>query len=156
MAEVQNLLRLTAQIVAAHLARNPVGPDGLPQLIEEVYASLMGAGVAPPVAAQEPAVAIRRSVFPDHIVCLEDGKKLQTMKRHLQTDHRMTPEQYREKWNLPASYPMTAPDYTARRSELAKTFGLGLKGRGATSSKEPVGEPMVQKIPARRARGSKG
>ncbi len=154
MAEFQNILELTANVVSAYLARNQTAPDALPGLIHDVYSALAKAGAPPEAPAQEPAVPIRRSVLPDHIVCLEDGEHLLMLKRHLKTHHAMTPAEYREKWGLPASYPMTAPNYASHRSELARKFGLGQ--RAAVPVAAPSAQPAVQKIPARRARGSKG
>lgn len=153
MAELRKILGLTAKIVSAHLSHNQVLPEALPKLIHDVCAALARAGTPPDAAPQEPAVPIRRSVFPDHIVCLEDGKHFLMLKRHLKTHHAMTPEQYREKWKLPGDYPMTAPNYGSYRSKLAKEFGLGRK---ADVPADEPGEPAVQKLPARRARGSKG
>jgi predicted transcriptional regulator len=130
-----DLLTLTAQIVAAHVGHNAVQAPDVPVLIEQVYRSLAGLGAAPvqPVAEvaerPQPAVPIKKSVMPEYLVCLEDGKKLKMLKRHLQTAYGMTPAQYRERWNLPADYPMVAPDYAAKRSSLAKQIGLG-KGTG--------------------------
>jgi len=127
------LLALTAEIVSAHVGRNHVEPELLPELIRGVYRSLTGAETAPAPVAEKlvPAVPIKKSVFPDHIVCLEDGKKLKMLKRHLKTAYDMTPDQYRERWGLPADYPMTAPNYAEHRSSLAKKIGLGTQGRGA-------------------------
>src|SRR5690242_15897826 len=144
-----DILGLTAQIVAAHVSKNQVGTEALPSLIQSVYRSLSTAGdaEAAPAPAQAPAVPIKESVFPDYIVCLEDGKKLKMLKRHLQTSYGLTPAAYRAKWSLPAEYPMVAPNYAATRSTLAKSIGLGRK---------PAPEPAVTKAPARRARGSKG
>lgn len=125
MSEV--LITLTSDIVAAHVANNHVDVDQLPQLIENVYGALAGLGEhgqqeeAPP----EPAVSIRASVKPDYIVCLEDGKKLKMLKRYLRTNYDMSPEEYRARWNLPADYPMVAPNYAEKRRELAKKIGLG-------------------------------
>jgi len=122
------VLGLTAQIVSAHLSHNAVRTDALPALIQSVYTTLATIGTEPaPVEKQQPAVPIKRSVFPDYIVCLEDGKKLKMLKRHLQTSYGMTPEQYRERWGLPPDYPMVAPNYAERRSDLAKKIGLGRK-----------------------------
>ncbi len=103
MAELQKVFTLTVKIVSAYLARNQAAPDALPGLIQNVHSALAGAGTPPEAPAQEPAVSIRRSVFRDHIVCLEDGESLMMLKRHLQVRHGMTPEQYRAKWELPAS-----------------------------------------------------
>jgi predicted transcriptional regulator len=121
-------LQLTAQIVAAHASHNHVTTEVLLGLIGSVYGALAATGQA---AVQEvrpqPAVPVKRSVFPSYVVCLEDGKKLKMLKRHLMTSYGMTPDQYRAKWDLPASYPMVAPDYAAQRSTLAKQIGLGRK-----------------------------
>ena len=128
----QNMLGLTAQIVSAHVSNNSVPPDSLPSLIQEVYKTLSGVGKEPAEPDRpQPAVPIKRSVFPDHIVCLEDGKKLKMLKRHLKTAYNMTPEQYRERWGLPPDYPMVAPNYARHRSSLAKKIGLGTKPRAA-------------------------
>src|SRR5579883_2340100 len=126
-----DLLALTTEIVAAHVSNNTVSVGDLPQLIHQVYQSLAGIGKAPPVAAErpQPAVNVKRSVHPDYIICLEDGKKLKMLKRHLKTAYNMTPEQYRERWGLPADYPMVAPNYAKHRSKLAKEIGLGTRGR---------------------------
>jgi predicted transcriptional regulator len=125
-----DVLELTAQIVSAHVSHNSVTPEGLAPLIQDVYRTLSGVGVAPVQGVRpEPAVPVKKSVFADHIVCLEDGRKLKMLKRHLKTAFNMTPEQYRERWNLPASYPMVAPNYARQRSNLAKKIGLGTKPR---------------------------
>ena len=129
--EGADVLGLTAQIVAAHVSNNPTGADALPSLIQEVYRTLAGVGKEQVVPdKQPPAVPVKKSVFPDHIICLEDGKKLKMLKRHLKTSYNMTPEQYREKWQLPQDYPMVAPNYAKHRSSLAKKIGLGTKPRG--------------------------
>jgi predicted transcriptional regulator len=128
------VLGLTAQIVAAHVSNNPVAPEGLPALIQDVYRTLNGIGKdAPPpvVERQTPAVPVKKSVFPDYLVCLEDGKRLKMLKRHLATAYSMTPEQYREKWGLAPDYPMVAPSYAKHRSSLAKKIGLGTKAKEA-------------------------
>ena len=122
------LITLTADIVTAHVANNNVDGETLPGLIESVYGALSGLGAEETVEERpEPAVSVRASVKSDHLVCLEDGKKMKMLKRHLMTDHGMTPEEYRERWNLPADYPMVAPDYAEKRRELAKKIGLGRK-----------------------------
>jgi predicted transcriptional regulator len=131
-----DLLDLVASIVSAHVAHNAVTPEALPGVIRSVYTALSGLGTEPPAVEQpEPAVPIKKSVFADHIVCLEDGKKLQTLKRHLNTSHGMTAEQYRARWSLPRDYPMVAPKYAARRSAVAKEIGLGPKP-GASAERE--------------------
>lgn len=124
------LLSLTAEIVAAHVGHNRVTVVELPDLIAKVHEALGGLGAAPPeapAAELKPAVSIRASIRPDHIVCLEDGKKLTMLKRYLMTNYAMTPQQYRAKWKLPADYPMVAPDYAEKRRTLAKAIGLGRK-----------------------------
>src|ERR1044071_9726341 len=127
------LLTLTADIVAAHVSNNSVAVNDLPNLIQNVHAALTG--IAGKVAAAEPKpepkVSIRSSIKPDYIVCLEDGKKLKMLKRHLMTHYNMTPEQYRQKWGLSADYPMVAPNYAEQRRTLAKSIGLGTKRKRA-------------------------
>jgi len=125
------LLSLTTEIVAAHVSNNTVALGDLPTLIEQVYRSLVNIGTEPPPAEErlQPAVPIKKSVTPDHIVCLEDGKKLKMLKRHLKTAYNMTPEEYRERWSLPPDYPMVAPNYAKQRSSLAKQIGLGTRAR---------------------------
>ena len=126
-----DVLGLTAQIVSAHVAHNSVGVDALPGLIQDVYRTLAGVGrVELPIERPQPAVPIKKSIFPDYLICLEDGRKLKMLKRHLKTSYNMTPEQYREKWGLPPDYPMVAPSYARHRSSLAKKIGLGTKPRG--------------------------
>jgi predicted transcriptional regulator len=126
-----DVLGLTAQIVSAHVANNTVSPDALPSLIQQVYRTLAGVGKEPaPAAGPQPAVPVKKSVFRDHIVCLEDGRKLKMLKRHLKTVYNLTPDQYRERWGLGRDYPMVAPDYAKHRSSLAKKIGLGKAGRG--------------------------
>jgi predicted transcriptional regulator len=127
-SSTQAILGLTAQIVSAHVSNNVVSRDALPELITQVYNTLISAGAEPVEPEKlQPAVPIKKSVFPEYIVCLEDGKKLKMLKRHLQTSYSMTPEQYRDKWSLPHDYPMVAPKYAEHRSELAKKIGLGRK-----------------------------
>ena len=122
------LITLTSDIVTAHVSNNNVEVQDLPPLIENVYNALSGLGAEKEKEVPlEPAVSIRSSIKPDHIVCLEDGKKMKMLKRHLMTDHNMTPAEYRERWSLPADYPMVAPDYAEKRRELAKEIGLGRK-----------------------------
>lgn len=120
---------IAADIVAAYVSNNPVPVGELPKLIGDIHAALQGIGrpATEPVVKQEPAVSIRKSVTPDYIICLEDGKKFKSLKRHLATDYNLSPEEYRQKWNLPSDYPMVAPNYAATRSALAKASGLGRK-----------------------------
>ncbi|MEQ8246759.1 MAG: MucR family transcriptional regulator [Alphaproteobacteria bacterium] len=121
------LLALTTDIVASHVSNNTVAIADLPSLIQQVYAALSGLGAALPavVARPNPAVPIKKSIMPEYIVCLEDGKKLKMLKRHLKTRYNMSPEEYRERWGLPSDYPMVAPAYAQQRSDLAKKIGLG-------------------------------
>jgi predicted transcriptional regulator len=128
----EEILRMAAEIVSAYVSRNALSSDQIPGLIKSVHASLarlQDGAVAMREAAPKPAVPIRRSITPDYIVCLEDGKQLKMLKRHLRTTYNMTPEEYRAKWGLPADYPMVAPNYAAQRSAFAKKIGLGRKGR---------------------------
>jgi predicted transcriptional regulator len=128
-----DLLGLTAQIVSAHLSNNTVESAHLPELIQDIYRTLssMGQSAAPlpAVERRQPAVPVKKSVFAEFIICLEDGKKLKMLKRHLKTAYDLTPEQYRERWGLPPDYPMVAPNYASHRSSLAKKIGLGTKPR---------------------------
>ena len=125
----QELLALTADIVSSHVANNTVAVSDLPHVIENVFSTLarLGQDIKAPEPRQEPAVSIRASIKPDYVVCLEDGKKLKMLKRHLMTHYGLTPDAYRAKWNLPADYPMVAPNYAAQRRMLAKKIGLGTK-----------------------------
>ena len=125
------VLELTSDIVSAHVSNNTVNVSDLPGLIEQVYKTLSNVGRSdePQSDKPVPAVSVRRSVTPDYIVCLEDGKKLKMLKRHLKTAYDMTPEEYRDRWNLPSDYPMVAPNYAKQRSRLAKEIGLGTKPR---------------------------
>ncbi len=125
------LLTLTADIVAAHVSNNSVAVNDLPNLIQNVHAALTGisSGSAAAEPKPEPKVSIRSSIKPDYIVCLEDGKKQKMLKRHLMTNHGMTPDEYRQKWGLAADYPMVAPNYAEQRRTLAKAIGLGTKRR---------------------------
>lgn len=127
----ETLVTLTADIVAAHVSNNSVAVSDLPLIIHNVHNALasLGTVVPEPEVKQEPAVSVRASIKPDYIVCLEDGKKLKMLKRHLMTHYQMTPEQYRAKWNLPADYPMVAPNYAEQRRSLAKKIGLGTQRR---------------------------
>ena len=129
--QARDLLTLTTEIVAAHVSNNTVAVNDLPQLINQIYSSLANIGAAPaaPAARPQPAISVKKSVQPDYIVCLEDGKKLKMLKRHLKTAYNMTPESYRERWGLSSDYPMVAPNYARQRSRLAKEIGLGTRAR---------------------------
>ena len=141
---------MTAQIVSAHVSRNALPVDKLPELIQAVFTTLSQVGVVPaPEAKPEPAVPIKKSVFADYIVCFEDGKKLKMLKRHLAASYGLTPRQYRDRWDLPANYPMVAPTYAAQRSVLAKDYGLGRKRRVAEV--EPA--YVVPEVPASPRKG---
>jgi predicted transcriptional regulator len=129
--QLNDLLALTTEIVAAHVSNNTIALGDLPQLINQVYSSLANIGTPPvePAVRPQPAVSVKKSVQPDYIVCLEDGKKLKMLKRHLKTSYNMSPEAYRERWGLPPDYPMVAPNYARQRSQLAKEIGLGTRAR---------------------------
>ena len=129
-----DLLALTTDIVSSHVANNTVAQSEMPALIEQVFRTLsnLGSGTSSSVLSgdrPQPAVPVKKSVTPEYIVCLEDGKKLKMLKRHLKTAYDMSPEEYRERWGLPADYPMVAPNYAKQRSRLAKDIGLGTKGK---------------------------
>lgn len=147
----ENLITLTADIVSAHVENNQVAVGDLPGLISKVYSALAGLGspAAAPVVEQEPAVSIRSSVKPDYIVCLEDGKKLKMLKRHLSSTYGMSPADYRAKWKLPADYPMVAPNYAEQRRKLAHKIGLGRKP-AAASAAAPEPSPAAPKKRATR------
>jgi predicted transcriptional regulator len=126
-------IQLTANIVSAYVSNNTVASGEISGLISQVYSALMRVSGGQPVAPAgplKPAVSVRRSITPEYLVCLEDGKKFKSLKRHLRTQYDMTPEKYREKWGLPSDYPMVAPNYAAARSQLAKQMGLGQQRRG--------------------------
>jgi predicted transcriptional regulator len=124
----ESLIAFTSDIVAAHVANNTVEVADVPTLIQKVFGALQGLGeVAVVVERPEPAVSIRASIKPEYLVCLEDGKKMKMLKRYLMTQYGMTPDQYRQRWNLPADYPMVAPEYAEKRRSLAKSIGLGRK-----------------------------
>jgi predicted transcriptional regulator len=127
-----SFIELTAHIVSAYLSNNSVSASEIPSLINQVHSALLRVTGGPGETQPEPlkpAVSVKKSITPDHIVCLEDGKKFKSLKRHLRTQYNMTPEQYREKWALPPDYPMVAPNYAAARSQLAKQMGLGQQRR---------------------------
>ena len=127
----EELLSLTTKIVSSYVANNTMPASDIPEVIERVYKTLAGVKADSSALADrpQPAVPIKRSVTPDYIICLEDGKKLKMLKRHLKTAYGMSPEEYRERWGLPADYPMVAPNYAEQRSKLAKDIGLGTRGR---------------------------
>ena len=129
--DVSELLNLASSIVAAHVSNNSVAVSDLPQLIRDVYQALSSVQDGGDREAERPtpAVPIKRSITPDHIICLEDGKKLKMLKRHLKTAYNMTPDEYRERWGLASDYPMVAPNYAKQRSKLAKQIGLGTRAR---------------------------
>jgi predicted transcriptional regulator len=132
-----SLLTLTTDIVAAHVSNNSVAVNDLPNLIQNVHEALVGisGSRSAPEARPEPAVSIRSSIKPDFIVCLEDGKKQKMLKRHLMTNHNLTPDEYRQKWGLASDYPMVAPNYAEQRRTLAKSIGLGTKRRKTRGGK---------------------
>jgi predicted transcriptional regulator len=132
MEEKSEIIEMTTDIVAAYVGNNTVAPADLPALIQSVYRSLsgvVGGGEAVEAAPKEPAVPVKRSITPDFLICLEDGRKFKSLKRHLRTKYNMSPEDYRAKWGLPKDYPMVAPNYARARSDLAKQMGLGQGGR---------------------------
>jgi len=144
MAENENeggaddrLLDLTTKVVSAYVGNNSIASSHIPDLIKSVHLALtaVGSPEAPPAPQQKPAVPIKRSVQPDHIICLEDGKQLKMLKRYLRTTYGMTPDDYRAKWGLPPDYPMVAPNYAAQRSKFAKKIGLGKRGRKGAAAK---------------------
>ena len=132
MEEKPELLEMTADIVSAYVGNNTVSAETLPTLIASIHAALSGVSagpVEPEPEPKEPAVPIRKSITPDYLICLEDGRKFKSLKRHLRTKYNMSPEEYRAKWGLPKDYPMVAPNYAKARSDLAKQMGLGQGGR---------------------------
>ena len=152
VGSTESQLGLVADIVAAYVRRNVISTAELTGLITAVHGALVGLGAAPAPAAAEPlvpAVSIRKSITPDYLICLEDGKKLKMLKRHLSTAYGMTPDQYRAKWKLPNDYPMVAPNYAEQRSALAKSIGLGQRRA------KPVEPPPPPVKPARRPRAAK-
>jgi len=132
--EKMELLALTTDIVTSHLSRNTLETSEISSLIREVYSTLSNVGTSEPINDRpQPAISIRKSIQPDYIVCLEDGKKLKMLKRHLKTAYNMTPEEYRQRWGLPSDYPMVAPNYANQRRNLAKKIGLGTRRKKAAS-----------------------
>lgn len=138
-ASSSEFIELAADIVSAYVSNNSVPSSDLPHLINDVHNALMrvGAGVAPelPSEPQKPAISVKKSVTPDYIICLEDGKRFKSLKRHLRTQYNISPDQYREKWGLPPEYPMVAPNYAEARSRLAKEMGLGQQRRRGRAAK---------------------
>ena len=131
-APPRNFIDLTASIVSAYLSNNPTPAAEIPGLIGQIHAALVRVAsgrTETPLEPAKPAVSIKKSISPDYLVCLEDGKRFKSLKRHLRTQYNMTPEQYRDKWGLPADYPMVAPNYAVARSQLAKEMGLGQQRR---------------------------
>jgi predicted transcriptional regulator len=133
MDEQPELIEMTTEIVAAYVASNAVAAGDLPALIHSVHKALSGAGAPPPVEAahKEPAVPVKKSITPDYLVCLEDGRRFKSLKRHLRSKYDLSPEAYRAKWGLAKDYPMVAPNYARARSDLARRMGLGQGGRKA-------------------------
>jgi predicted transcriptional regulator len=129
----KNFLDLTADIVSAYVSHNSTPASEIPALISQIHAALVrvsnGRAEVAPLEPAKPAVPVKKSITPDHLVCLEDGKRFKSLKRHLRTQYNMTPEQYRDKWSLPTDYPMVAPNYAVARSQLAKKMGLGQQRR---------------------------
>ena len=146
----ETILTLAVQIVSAHVQHNKMQSDELPVFIQQIYKTLQSVGAEPAVQDRPaPAVAVKKSVFDDHVICLDCGKQLKMLKRHLMTDHSMTPEQYRERWGLGRDYPMVAPDYASKRSALAKKIGLGRKGGAKAPAKAPA-KVKAAKVPGRK------
>jgi predicted transcriptional regulator len=153
-----NPIELAAEIVAAYISNNAIPAAELPSLINSVFSALTQAvaGKAEePKVEPIPAVPVKKSVTPDYIICLADGKKFKSLKRHLRTTYDMTPEQYRAKWNLPSDYPMVAPNYAKARSELARTMGLGQVRKNARTAAKPEATPAKGPVPARGRRAKK-
>jgi predicted transcriptional regulator len=145
MTEKSEFIEMTADIVSAYVGNNSVAVADLPGLIQSIHKAIVGvdAGGAEEAAApQVPAVSIRKSITPDYLTCLEDGRRFKSLKRHLRTKYAMSPEDYRAKWGLPKDYPMVAPNYAAARSALAKSIGLGRGGRQAA---KPAGKAQAKR-----------
>jgi predicted transcriptional regulator len=154
-----DLTGLTADIVSAYVAHNALTGDKLPDLIGSVYGALSRASLRPEKVELKPAVAIKKSVTPEYIICLEDGEKYKSLKRHLRSEYNMSPEEYREKWGLPHDYPMVAPSYAAARSNMAKNMGLGRRGAAVAGTQpevpakvEPAEKPKGRGKQTRKAR----
>lgn len=128
------ILEITSEVVSSYVSNNPISPTDLPGFIREVHSTLAavsGSGIAPAAEPQKPAVSIRKSLGHDYLICLEDGQKFKSLKRHLKSHYDLSPDEYRKKWGLPSDYPMVAPAYAERRSALAKEMGLGQKRKRA-------------------------
>ena len=152
MEDNTELLTLTADIAAAYVSNNTVQASDVPSVIQTIYRALAGVGstaAAPTPEPQKPAVPIKKSITPDFLISLEDGKKYKSLKRHLRTQYNMSPEDYRAKWSLPKDYPMVAPNYAASRSALAKSMGLG-RGGAAKTTKAPA-KPKAARAPRAKA-----
>lgn len=140
-----NVIEMAADIVSAYVGNNSVSTDQLPNLIRQVHAALKGVSTGAaeaPAEPQTPAVSVRKSIQPDHLICLEDGRKFKSLKRHLRTKYNLSPDEYRAKWGLPKTYPMVAPEYAATRSALAKSMGLGQGGRQAAKTARKAALPV--------------
>jgi predicted transcriptional regulator len=154
--DAQDLHSLTAEIVSSFVGNNPVAVGDLPAVIASVFGALRSAvqpEAAPPAEAPVPAVPIKKSIGTDYLICLEDGRKVKILKRYLAHRYNLTPEQYRQRWGLPKSYPMVAPAYAERRSELARQFGLGRKPAVAAPEPAPVSAPTAPQPQQRRVGG---
>ncbi|MER8536655.1 MucR family transcriptional regulator [Mesorhizobium sp. M1005] len=149
-----DIVSISAAIVAAYVSNNPLPVGELPKLIGDIHAALQGIGTpaTEPAVKQEPAISIRKSITPDYIICLEDGKKFKSLRRHIGVHYNLSPDEYRQKWNLPADYPMVAPSYTAIRSAMAKSIGLGRRATAPASApaEKPkrIARAAVTTIPA--------
>ena len=154
--DADTLIMHTTDIVVSFVANNSIGAQEVSSLIQNVHATLAGLGSGTNEEPRpDPAVSVRASVKNDHLVCLEDGKKLKMLKRHLMTDHDMTPEEYRARWDLPASYPMVAPDYAALRGDLARKIGLGRKPGEKPGARKAAAKKSPAKTPAAKGRTKK-
>ena len=152
----ESLIMQTADIVVSYVANNTIGAAEVSALIQNVHATLAGLGSGTNEEPRpDPAVSVRASVKNDHLVCLEDGKKFKMLKRHLMTDHDMTPDDYRARWELPASYPMVAPDYAALRGDLARKIGLGRKPGEKPGARKAAAKKSPAKTPAAKGRAKK-
>ena len=142
-----DILRMAVDVVAAYVSKNPLPAGQIPEVIHTVYSSLSQIDTRAPEVKPEaprPAVPVKKSVTPDYIVCLEDGKKLKMLKRHLRTTYNMTPDEYRAKWGLPVDYPMVAPNYAAQRSDFAKKIGLGRKAAEPAAEEKRTRRPRAK------------